>query len=163
MITRVGEDPEKREPLRTVGRNGHWSSTMENNMEALSENAKQIYHVLCVHSATQLCSTLCDPMDYSPPGSSVHGVFQARLLEWVAISFSRGSSWPRDWTWISCTSLIGRQILYHCTTWEAQDLQYDLASPLLGIYPKEIKTQQWKYICPPIFIAALFTIGKVWK
>ena len=41
-------------------------------------------------------------MDYSPPGSSVHGIFQARILEWVAISFSRGSSWSRDWTWVSC-------------------------------------------------------------
>ena len=41
---------------------------------------------------------LCDPMDYSPPGSSIHGVLQARILEWAAISFSRGSSWPRDWT-----------------------------------------------------------------
>ena len=40
--------------------------------------------------------TLCDPMDYSLPGSSVHGIFQARVLEWVAISFSRGSSQPRD-------------------------------------------------------------------
>ena len=43
----------------------------------------------------QLCPTLCDPMDYSPPGSSIHGILQARILEWVAISFSRGSSWPR--------------------------------------------------------------------
>ena len=42
------------------------------------------------------CLTLCDPMDYSPPGSSVHGILRARILEWVAISFSRGSSWPRD-------------------------------------------------------------------
>ena len=44
----------------------------------------------------QSCPTLCDPMDCSPPGSSVHGIFQARVLEWVAISFSRGSSQPRD-------------------------------------------------------------------
>ena len=50
---------------------------------------------------TQFCPTLCDPMDYSPPGSSVHGIFQARILEWVAISFSRGSSRPRDRTWVS--------------------------------------------------------------
>ena len=49
----------------------------------------------------------CDPMDYGLPSSSVHGIFQARLLEWLAISFSRGSSWPRDRTWVSCT---GRQI-----------------------------------------------------
>ena len=49
----------------------------------------------------QSCLTLCDPMDCSPPGSSVHGILQARILEWVAISFSRGSSWPRDWTQVS--------------------------------------------------------------
>ena len=47
------------------------------------------------------CVQLCDPMDCSPPGSSVHGIFQARVVEWVAISFSRGSSWPRDRTWVS--------------------------------------------------------------
>ena len=47
-------------------------------------------------------STLCDPMDCSPPGSSVHGILQARILEWVAISFSRGSSQPRDRTQVSC-------------------------------------------------------------
>ena len=51
-----------------------------------------------------LCLTLCDPMDYSLPGSSVHGIFQARILEWVTISFSRGSSQPRDGTWVSCTA-----------------------------------------------------------
>ena len=51
---------------------------------------------------TQSCPTLCDPMDYSPPGSFVHGILQARILEWVAILFSRGSSQPRDWTWVSC-------------------------------------------------------------
>ena len=45
--------------------------------------------------------TLCDPMDCSLPGSFIHGVFQARVLEWVAISFSRGSSWPRDRAWVS--------------------------------------------------------------
>ena len=50
--------------------------------------------VLCLVS--QSCLTLCDPVDYSPPGFSIHGIFQARILEWVAISYSRGSSWPRD-------------------------------------------------------------------
>ena len=58
----------------------------------------------------QLCSTLCNPIDGSPPGSSVPGILQARILEWAAISFSRGSSQARGWTWVSC---IGRQILYH--------------------------------------------------
>ena len=51
---------------------------------------------------TQLCPTLCDPMDYNLPGFSVHGIFQARILEWVAISSSRRSSWPRHQTWVSC-------------------------------------------------------------
>ena len=49
----------------------------------------------------QLCLTLCDPMDCGLPGSSIHGILQARLLEWVAISFSRGSSQPRDRTQVS--------------------------------------------------------------
>ena len=55
-----------------------------------------------------------DLMDCSPPDSTVHGIVQARILEWVAISSSRGSSWPRDQTHISCIPCIGRQILYHC-------------------------------------------------
>ena len=48
----------------------------------------------------------CDPMDCSPLGSSVNGILQARILEWVAIPFSRGSSWPRDWTCVSYVSCI---------------------------------------------------------
>ena len=71
---------------------------------------------VCMHA--QSCPTLCDPMDCGPPGSSVHGISQARLLEWVAMSFSRGSSRPRDWTNIFCGSCIGRQILYHWATWK---------------------------------------------
>ena len=59
----------------------------------------------------QLCLTLFDPMD--PPGSSVHGILQARRLECVAISFSRGSYWLRDRTHVSYTSCIGRWVLYH--------------------------------------------------
>ena len=133
-------------------------------------------NLICCCLVTKLCLTLCSPMDYSPPiGSSVHGIFQARILEWIAVSYSRGifptqgsnlsllccavlsrfsrvwlfatiwtvalqaplshgilqarilewvavsfsigSSWPRDRTLISC---IGEQILYHWATWEAQ-------------------------------------------
>ena len=61
----------------------------------------------------QSCLTLCDPMDHSPPGSSVRGIFQARVLEWVAVPSSRGSSQPRDLTGISYVSCIGRWVLYH--------------------------------------------------
>ena len=67
----------------------------------------------CVCSVTQLCLTLCDPVDCSPPGSSVHGILQARILEWVAMPSSRGSSKPRDQTQISYVSCIGGQVLYH--------------------------------------------------
>ena len=55
--------------------------------------------------------TLCDPMDHSPPASSVHGIPQARILEWIAIPFSRGSSPPKGQTRVSCASCIGRQVL----------------------------------------------------
>ena len=67
----------------------------------------------------QLCPTLCDPMVYSLPGSSAHGILQARMLKWIAISLSRRSSRSRDQNRGFCVSCIGRQILYHCTTWEA--------------------------------------------
>ena len=50
----------------------------------------------------QSCPTLCNPMHYSPPGSSVHRILQASILEWVAMPFSWGSSRPRDQTWVSC-------------------------------------------------------------
>ena len=65
---------------------------------------------VCVCEVAQSCPTLCDPVDCSPPGSTVHGILQARILEWVAISFSMGSSQPRDRTWVSL--LHCRQTLY---------------------------------------------------
>ena len=65
---------------------------------------------------TQSCPTLCDPMDCSLPGSSLHGILQARVLEWVDISFSRGSFRPRDWTWVSC--IPGR----HFNLWATSSL-----------------------------------------
>ena len=79
---------------------------------------------LCVLS--QLCPTLCNPMDCSPTGSSVHGISQARILEWVAISFSRGSSWPRDQTQVPCLS--GRLFTIWATR-EALCILWKLLSP----------------------------------
>ena len=61
----------------------------------------KIFTMTMTMLVTQSCLTLCDPMDYSPQGSSVHGILQARRLEWVAFPFSRGSSPPRDRTWVS--------------------------------------------------------------
>ena len=75
---------------------------------------------LCVCSVARSRPTLCNPMVCSPPGSSVHGIFQVRVLEWVAISSSKGSSPCRERTWFSGVSFTGRQIHYHLATREAQ-------------------------------------------
>ena len=91
----------------------------------LGGNWKQIKNVLKYWSVlrwksesevAQSCLTLCDPVDCNLPGFSVHGIFQARVLEWVAISVSKGSSWLRDWTWVSC--ITGRRFTL-CATREA--------------------------------------------
>ena len=77
---------------------------------------------VCAFSVAQSCPTLHDPMDSSPPGSSVHGVFQARIMEWIAISSSRESSWPSDRICISSVSL----------QWQADSLPLShLGSPYL--------------------------------
>ena len=79
--------------------------THTNQSASKGEDSISVYVCVCVCVCvliSQLCLTLCDPMDCSPPGSSVHGILQARILEWVAIPFSRGSSRPRDQTWVSC-------------------------------------------------------------
>ena len=72
-------------------------------------------HVKSESKVAQSCPTLCDPMDCSPPGSSVHGIFQARILEGVDISFSSRSSRLRDWTQVSC--IVGR----HFTVWATRE------------------------------------------
>ena len=72
----------------------------------------------------QLCPTLCDLMNCSPPGFSVHGILQARILEWIAIPFSRRSSWPRDWNQVSC--FVGRFF----TVWATGKILVKLLSPV---------------------------------
>ena len=74
--------------------------------------------VLCIYALS--CPALCGPMDCSPPSSSVHGIIPAKILEWVVISSSKRSSWPRDWTWVSCIYCIGWWILNRWAHWEAQ-------------------------------------------
>ena len=78
----------------------------------------------CLCLVAQLHPTLYDPMDCSPPGSSVHGILQARILEWAAISFSRGSSQPRDQTCVSYISLH----------WQVGSLPLVLPGKLTSIY-----------------------------
>ena len=74
---------------------------------------------MCTCSVAQSCLILCDPMDCSRPASSVYGIFHERILEQVTVSFSMESFQPRDWIHISCVSSTGREVLYHCATWEA--------------------------------------------
>ena len=95
------------------------SCNLHNNVIAKAAEASQVYvtsgwllnaYFSCAKSL-QSCLTLCRPIDSSLPGSSVHGILQARILEWVVISFSRASSQPRDQTHVSYVLCIGRQIL----------------------------------------------------
>ena len=99
-------------------------------------------HVKCL--VTQSCSTHCDPMDCSPPGSSVHGILQARILEWVAIPFSTGSSWPG----IEPGLLHCRQILYCLSHQEgskqAKDLPKSLGLTLLTFVLRTGKVLMFK-------------------
>ena len=80
----------------------------------------------------QLCPTFSDHMDYSRPGSSVHAVLQARILEWVAISSSVGSSWPRDQTWVSC--IAGRLFI----VWTTREAPWDPKHKHYSSYWKDI-------------------------
>ena len=88
-------------------------------MRTVSGGSSTLVPKLCVWECAHSCLTLCNLTDYSPLGSSVRGIFQATIMEWVALSSSRGSSQPRDWTHISFISCTGRWILYHCAIWEA--------------------------------------------
>ena len=93
------------------------------NFKAGSERTASFEEWLLMLSTALLCGVrspvwLRNPTDYSPPGSSVHGIFQTRILEWAAISFSRETSQSRDQTHISSISCIGGQSLYQCAIWE---------------------------------------------
>ena len=85
---------------------------MNNKLVFIRQNFRSLYYLKMYEHVCSVASD-CDPMDCNPPGSSVHGIFQARIQEWVAISFNRLSSWPRNQTCVSC---IGRQIFYYCAT-----------------------------------------------
>ena len=87
----------------------------------------------------QSCPTFCDPIDCSPPGSSIHGILQARMQEWVATPFSRRSSWPRDWTQVSHTASG------FFNDWATGEAPAHLASP----YRPPLCDAQPAALCPP--------------
>ena len=95
-----------------------------------------IVHMWCEMWSRSVVSDLCDPMNCSPPGSSVHGILQARILEWVAISFSRGSSRPGDQTRVS--HIAGR----HFTLWATREAIVCSKTGLHASLPTDVST--WK-------------------
>ena len=99
-----------------------------------------------ISEVAQSCPTLCNPVDCSPQGSSVHGILQARILEWVAISFSRGSSQPRDQTWVSC--IAGRCFIL----WATREAQW-----LYSLYfnTQSIRSIKWKDTWKSFLLLAL--------
>ena len=88
--------------------------------EIMGPNAMVLVFWMWHPQSLNLVWLFVTPLDNSPPGSSVHGIFQTRILEWDAISSFKESSWPMYWPHIFSVSCIGRQILYHCATWEGQ-------------------------------------------
>ena len=105
----LGRHVEERQCLVSFAESWGWDTEPSGQSIQLGDQTNMTCSCHCC-LATKLCPTLCDPMDCHPPGSSVRGIFQAGVLEWVAISFSSGSSQPRDQTHVSC---IGRWILSH--------------------------------------------------
>ena len=123
-------------------------STAEPNAETPGSTKSASFHRFTVSVlVTQLCPTLCDPMECSLPGPSVHGTLQERVLEWVAISFSGGSSWPRDGT---CVPWIGRQILYHLSHQSSPQVH---RRPQLQLHDTEA-TPGHPLLCPAKFASS---------
>ena len=97
-----------------------WQIDYKRAKEAMRQGDQLRCVVNCVHAKLlQWCLTLCSPINCCPPGSSVHGILQARILEWVAMPFSRVFSQPRDPTHISYVSSIGRGFFTTSATWES--------------------------------------------
>ena len=108
------------------------------------------------HSVSQLGRTPFEPMDCSLPGSSVHGISQIRMLDWVAISYFRGSLQPRDWIYVS---YVGRQILYH---WATCTLL--LGRKFSGFNLSRFKINQFvlDFVCDALISAALVLFFFFW-
>ena len=104
------------------------------------------------YNTTKEFTTLCDPMDWSLPGSSVHGIFQARVLEWVAISFSRGSSQPRARTRVSRS--VGR----HFTVWATREALKNL-QVLLKLYTHQFSCSNGLIVWPLLNLLSLCSVG----
>ena len=92
-----------------------------------AQGASILFFIVCAKSFQSYLS-LCDPIDYSPPCFSDHGILQARILEWIAMSSPKGSFWPRDWTHVSMTPALACGFFTTTTTCEA--LFFTVAAPI---------------------------------
>ena len=98
------------------------------------------WNIACVHAKLpQSCPTLCE---CSPPGSSVHGILQARILEWVAMPSSRRSFPPRNWTHISGVSCLSGRFFIHCATWETLSKYWAGQNFHLGFSMRDYENQK---------------------
>ena len=132
LVTMLEEDCKKTEPVLI--------SHLGRETGKLCLETTVLCARLCCAKSLQSCPTLCYPRDHSPPGSSVHDILQANILEWVAMPSSRVSSQPRDKTCLSHVSCIGRQVLYH---------QLCLGSPTYrSKVQKEWQKTMWKRNSP---------------
>ena len=139
----------------------HWTTQEVPTVISIEARARWFsfcWYECCVR-AQSLSQTHYDPMDCSLPGSSVHGISQARILEQVAISFSRRSSWPRDhahFSWVSC---IGGCVLYHCTILEA--LIFGRAGPKVGTscLSSSLSHLHWRQPWDPMRVLCLCPAG----
>ena len=114
----------------------------------------------CAWAVAQLCLTFCNAMDCSLPGSSVHGISQARKLEWVAISFSRGSSRPRNQTLISCVSCASRQIFLpplHLGSWLLPWVYVVCKQSLVNDF-----IHLWNHCLHRVYILIRYNFGENW-
>ena len=147
LVKTIRDSPDSEsQSQKILGHHEFWPLSLPQDTEA-KVMVILISDFLHACSVTKSCLTLCNPLDCSPPGSSVHGISQARILEWVAISFSKGSSPPRDQTRVSC---IGRWILHHQATREAHGTMY--LSKFVKSVTITISTDvtPCQYLCPLI-------------
>ena len=99
-------------------------------LESFKDFIKETLTCVCAYCVTQSCLTLCNPTACSPPGSSVRGILQARVLEWVAMPSSRGSSRPRYQTQVSCVPCIGGGLFTTSNTGKPQSSHTCTKSPI---------------------------------
>ena len=118
-------------------------------------------HIICCCCLVpKSCLTLCDPVDWSPPGSSVHGSFQLRILEWVAISSFKRSSWPKDWT-CGCCIEVG----FLTAGSQGEPLYNKILLTVITMpyvrFPRTYSSHNWKFIVFDQYLLIFSTLSGV--